>query len=442
NVLVSNNNDNRAVPFSNICSRNLCEKKPLNVDMKYVKSKCCDSISESNMVDRLKVQMLLKNAFETEDGNVFEQNHDVFKDLLSDDMWTRFHLNLHDKCDIKNGKHEMDNIMNKELFKLCELDDNREKMMNFWKETFENEKKKYNQIIYDLYMYLEFLRRKNKVPHEYAGKQWDDCIKKVKETEDNAKVLLEDIFNFWLENEHLDKNEFITLISACRLLWRKLADDMTKACKVYMGKPFKDVYNEKKKIVNRGIDLSNVNYDDHFKNGKFLKNYSTHENTYPTLKTLLEKYAITDDYSPPDVFGKSYPPLVEEMSTFQSSSIETNDEENESIDNNEENMSDRPNSLSHDKDQHLDETCNEQYGLYVKEMESKVEKLAENQVEKEFQEVNERFSEVAKRFKLTEKTVNFYELGNDSQDDSDEQEDENGEDNDDEEHNDEVSNNQ
>lgn len=104
--------------------------------MKYVKSKCCDSISESNMVDRLKVQMLLKNAFETEDGNVFQQNDDVFKDLLSDDMWTRFHLNLHDKCDIKNGKHEMDNIMNKELFKLCELDDNREKNDEFLERNF------------------------------------------------------------------------------------------------------------------------------------------------------------------------------------------------------------------------------------------------------------------------------------------------------------------
>ncbi|KYO01709.1 exported protein (PHISTb) [Plasmodium reichenowi] len=442
NVLVSNKNDNMAVPFSNSCSRNLSEKNPLNVDMKYVKSKCCDSISESNMHDRLKVQMLLKNAFETEDGNVFGQNDDVFKDLLCDDMWTRYHLNLHDKCDIKNGKHEMDHMMNEELFKLCEVDDNREKMMNFWKETFENEKKKYNQIIYDLYMYLDFLRRKHKVPREYASKQWDDCVRKVKETEENAKVLLEDIFDFWLENEDLDKNEFIALISGCRLLWRKLSDDMAKACKVYMSKPFNDVYNEKKKILKRGMDLSDVNYDDHFKSGKFLKHYSTNENTYPTLQTLLEKYAITDDYSPPDVFGKSYPPLHEEMSSFQSSSVETKDEENENFDNNEKNVSEKSNSLSHNKDQHHDETYNEQYELYLKEIESKVEKLAENQVEKEFQEVNERFNEVGKRIKLTEKTVNFQEIDNESQDDSDEQEDEEDvEDNNDDENNDEVSSN-
>ncbi|KYO02511.1 exported protein (PHISTb) [Plasmodium gaboni] len=444
NVLVCNNNDCRGVQFSSTYSRNLNEVKLSDIEKKLMEAECCDSISKSNKEERLKVKLLLKNSFESEHENVFGQNADVFNDLLCDDMWKKFNLNLHDKFYIKNGKHEMDHLLNKELFKLSETSDNREKMINLWKENMGKEKKKYYQMNYDIYCYLEFLRKKHKVPRKYGSKQWDHCTKKIKETEQNAKDLLEDIFKKWLENEHLDKNEFIVLISGCRLLWRKLSDDMTKACKVYILKPFNDVYNEKKRLIKNGEDLSSINYEEYFKSGPFLNNYSTEKNKFPTLQALLEKYEASDEDSQKEVLvGKSFHPLLDGTTTSESNSLELDEEDDKEGHHDEEIKDMKLKSLSHNKDQNYDETYNEQYESYVKEIESNAEKLAEYKVEKEFQEVNKRFREVGKRIKLAEKNIKLNDSSSESEEDSDEEDDENEDDDeedDDEEDNDEDDN--
>ncbi|SOV11128.1 Plasmodium exported protein (PHISTb), unknown function [Plasmodium sp. gorilla clade G2] len=174
----------------------------------------------------------LFRKLKSKDPNMFNKNKIVFNDLSKKRIWDKYELHL---PGLAHGKYsnERDVELNHKLMDLEDGFTDTQYIRKLYSLINENEKDKFEDVKKKIFYYCG---KENKSLHrtrKESDQAWKYCEKLIKLYYNNFDKHFEKVFLIWLAlSEGFNVFEYKMLITANRLLWRKLSDKIQDECKV------------------------------------------------------------------------------------------------------------------------------------------------------------------------------------------------------------------